>query len=110
MAGVPSTLPAASDARTRKSCAPAARPVYCFGAEQAANAAPSSEHSNVEPCSLAEKPKLALVLDVVAAGLESIVACGAVVSAVQSWLAGVSSTFPAASVARPWEGCGPSAP
>src|SRR5918997_2867719 len=79
-AGVP-TLPEPSIARTRKSCAPAARPVYCFGAEQAANAAPSSEHSNVEFCSLAEKPKLALVLDVVAAGLESIVACGAVVSA-----------------------------
>jgi hypothetical protein len=57
--------------------------VYCFGEEQVANAAPSSEHSNVDPWSSAENAKLALVLDVDAAGLESIVVWGAVASTVQ---------------------------
>ena len=81
-AAVP-TLPAGSIARTRKSCAPAASAVYCLGEEQDANAAPSSEHSNVEPCSLAENSKLGAALDELAAGLESSVASGHVCENVQ---------------------------
>jgi hypothetical protein len=44
----------------------------------AANAPPSSEHSNVEFDSFAEKVKLASLLSVVASGPESIVVCGGV--------------------------------
>jgi hypothetical protein len=43
----------------------------------------SSEHSKLEPDSSDEKLKLALVLDVCAAGAAVIVVCGAAVSTVQ---------------------------
>jgi hypothetical protein len=99
IAGVPSGLPAASLARTWNWWAPAARLVYCRGDEQAVKVAPSSEHSNVEPASLAEKEKLALVLDVSAGGAAPIVVSGAAVSIIHRWTAGVGSTFPDASVA-----------
>jgi hypothetical protein len=45
VAGLESTLPAASVARTRNVCAPAARPVRSTGEVQAENGAPSSEQS-----------------------------------------------------------------
>ena len=66
---------------------------------QAANAAPSSEHWNVEPASDDVKLKLALVEFVEFGGLAVIVVSGAVVSTVQLWLAGVASGLPAASIA-----------
>ena len=79
---------------------------------QAANAAPSSEHWNVEPCSSAEKLNVALVLLVSAAGApEPIEVCGAVVSGgcwtVQLKLAGVASTLPSASIALTRKVCPP---
>ena len=78
------------------------------GEVHAENAAPSSEHSKLEPCSLAEKPNVAPVLAVTAGGApDPIVVCGAVVSTVHVRLAGVCSTFPAASVARIRISCWP---
>ena len=115
-AAVASTFPAASIACTWKVCGPTARPVKVVGEVHVANASPSSAHANVEPGSLAEKVKLALLLVVVAAGPESIVVSGGTASTtVQVWVAGVGSTLPASSVATvvaPWwservvrEGC-----
>ena len=47
---------------------------------QAANAAPSSAHANVEPASFDENANVAPVLVVVEGGAESIVVSGGVVS------------------------------
>jgi hypothetical protein len=54
--------------------------VKLAGELHAVNAAPSSEHSNVEPGSSAENVKVALVSLVVSSGAESIEVFGAVVS------------------------------
>src|ERR687895_174543 len=81
IAGVPSTLPAASIARTRKVCGPTARAEYDLGEVQAANAAESSEHSNVEGASDEENENDAFVSVVVSGGCAVIVVCGAIVSA-----------------------------
>src|SRR5918996_2667883 len=75
---------------------------------QAAKAAPSREHSKVEPDSLELKWKEALVLVVVAGGAIVIVVCGAAVSTVIARLAGLVSVLPAASVARTSNVCAPS--
>src|SRR5688500_13171009 len=87
--------------------------MYVAGEVQAANADPSSEHSKVEPASSAEKVNVALALLVVAAGPDTIVVSGAVVSAgastVQLYPAGVASVLPAASVALTWKVWPPSA-
>jgi hypothetical protein len=67
---------------------------------------------NVEPGSLAEKVKLAVVSAVVSAGPESIVVSGGVVSlarTVQVYEAGVGSTLPASSSARTSKVCDPTA-
>jgi hypothetical protein len=109
VAGVASTLPAPSLARTRNWWASSARPEYWRGEAQDAKAAPSSEHSNVTPDSLDEKLKLALVLDVSADGAEEIVVSGATVSIVQVWVAGVGSRLPAESLARTRNSCEPPA-
>jgi hypothetical protein len=106
-AGVLSTLPAASIARTRKLWAPGAKPVYAWGELQAANAPSSSEHWKVEPGSLAVKLKLALVLEVCAGGDAVIVVSGADVSTVHPCEAGVLSALPAASIARTAKECVP---
>ena len=79
-AGEPSTLPAGSVARTRRSWLPTDRPLSCLGDVQAVKAPPSSEHSNVENSWLDEKPIDALVLSVSASGPESIVVSGGVLS------------------------------
>jgi hypothetical protein len=66
----------------------------------------------VEPASLAERVKVALVSMVGSIGPESIVVSGGVLSTawtVQPKLAGVGSTLPAASVARTSKVCGPTA-
>jgi hypothetical protein len=74
----------------------------------AENAAPSSEHSNVDPSSLDEKEKLALVSCVTVGGVALIVVSGGVVSTiVQIQGAGLGSTFPDASTARTSKVCRP---
>ena len=80
MAGVASTLPAASVALTEKVCEPLARPVYFFGEEQALKTLPSSLHSNLEFASDEEKVNVALFCFMVPEGPESIVVSGGVVS------------------------------
>src|ERR671919_1683827 len=75
-AGVGSTWPSGSVARTLKLCQPVARPVYSFGELQGSYAAPSSEHSKVDPARSEENVNVALVLSVSVAGAESIVVCG----------------------------------
>src|ERR671914_1365927 len=103
-AGVGSTLPAASVARTRSWCTPTDRPVSCSGETHELYDPPSSEHWNVEPVSLEENVSVAFGLAVSGFGPESIVVFGAVVSGsawiVQLQLATVASTLPAPSVAR----------
>jgi hypothetical protein len=106
VAGLGSTFPAVSVARTANVCAPATT-VYCAGDEQAANAAPSSEHANVASVSVAVNVKLALPLVVVAGGPDAIAVSGATVSTVNVRVAGVPSAFPAASVARTEKVCDP---
>ena len=73
-----------------------------------AKAAPSSEQVNVAPASDV-KLKEALPLFDVVAGDAVIDALGAAVSIVHVKLAGVESVFPAASLARTWKVCVPSA-
>ena len=111
LAGVASVLLAASVARTRNWCVPTARPAYERGDVHAVKVAPSSEHWNVEPDSLAEKANVALVEFVLALGPDVIVVSGGVVSAaswiVQLRLAGVVSALPAASVAKTRNVCDP---
>jgi hypothetical protein len=79
--GVRSRLRAASMARTRSWWTPTDISVSSSGVRHALKAAPSSEHSKVEPVSLAEKVMVAAVLAVSAGGPESMVVCGGVVSA-----------------------------
>src|SRR5918992_4053978 len=95
-------------ARTWKVWPPTARPLKLWGDVQDENGAPSSEHSKVEPSSLDENAKLALVTCVIAGGVALIVVCGAVVSTiVQIQAAGVGSTLPEASTARASNVCRP---
>jgi hypothetical protein len=74
-------LPARSTARTAKVCRPPARFETVVGESHGANAAPFSAHSNVAFGSLVEKMNVALVLVVVAAGPDTTVVSGAIVSA-----------------------------
>ena len=107
VAGVGSTFPSASIARTAKVCWPGAS-VYAAGEEQAAKAAPSSEHSKLEPPSEEAKAKLvdsALVVP----GPDEIVVSGGVLSTVTATGAEVP-TLPAASCACTVSVCGPLAP
>src|SRR5438128_10472786 len=102
LAGVASTLPAGSVARTWKVWRPSASALLLCGLVQAAKAAPSSLHSKVLPALVAVKLKLALVLFVTRRSSDLIVVSGAVVSMVQVKLAGDASTLPAVSIARTW--------
>src|ERR1043166_1926646 len=100
VAGVGSTRPEVSRARTAKLCAPSPR-VNARGEVQAANAAPSSEHCSVAVGSgewNANVTSAAVVEP--AAGPEVITVSGAVESTVQLSIAGVGSALPAASTAR----------
>jgi hypothetical protein len=108
-AGVASTFPAPSVARTWNVCVPRARAEYVFGLVHAANAAASSLHSNVEPLSLEVKSNEAVVAVVGSAGADEIVVFGAVTSTVHVYAAGVASMLPAKSVARTSKVCEPSA-
>ena len=100
VAGVASTLPAASSARTSNVCAASVSPVYDWGLEQFAKAPPSSRHSKPGPASDAVNEKLAPVEFDAAGGEEVIVVFAGVRSTVKVNDAGVASTFPAASIAR----------
>ena len=80
-AGVASTLPAASLARTANVCWPSARFVYACGEVHAANAALSRRHSNVAPGSLV-KANDAVFVVMVPVGPLVIVVSGAAVSTV----------------------------
>jgi hypothetical protein len=80
LAGVRSTLFAASRARTRNWWTPTDRSLSSAGEVQVLYVAPSSEHSKVTPASLDENVRLALVLAVSASGPVRIVVSGAVVS------------------------------
>ena len=99
-AGVASTLPAASSARTSNVCAASVSPVYDAGLEQSANAPPSIRHSKPGPASDAVNEKLALVEFDADGGEEVMVVFAGVVSTVNVNDAGVASTLPAASIAR----------
>ena len=78
-AGVGSTFPAASRARTSNACCPSARPLYAAGEAQLANAAPSREHSNPATASLAANSNVAAVAATVPCGPATIVVSGGVV-------------------------------
>ena len=91
-AGVGSTLPAASRARTSNVWVPSASAPTLCGDEHAANAAAPSRHSNVAPAS---------EVNVKIGGPPTFnVVSGAVVSIVNVRDAGDGSTLPAASRAR----------
>jgi hypothetical protein len=97
-AGVASTLPAGSIARTRNVWEPLVRPLYGFGLVHAEYPPVSSSHWNVEPAWLEVKLKLTEpVLGL--AGAAVIVVSGSVLSTVTVCFV-ESSVFPAASVAR----------
>ena len=106
-AGVPSTLPTASNARTENVCAPSPSPEYDFGEAQLVHAPESSLHSN-KPDSVPENPNDAAAVATVPFGPLEIEVSGATVSTDQLRVAGVASTFPTASVARAESECPPS--
>jgi hypothetical protein len=92
-------------ARTESVCEPLPSPVRTLGGEQAANFAPSREQSNVLPSLSALKPNVAVVRLVSTGGVAVNVTCGATVFTVHVALC--SALFPAASVARTSNPCGP---
>ena len=92
-AGVASTLPAASVARTRNVYTPSASEPRMRGDVQGPNEptaapGPSSRHSNVEPASVEENVNVALLTLIVPVGPPVIVVSGAVVSTVNERVAG----------------------
>jgi hypothetical protein len=105
VAGVASTLPAASLALTEKVCDPLESPVRFLGEVHVVKFPASSLHSKVEPDSEEENVNEADVLLTEPEGPEPMVVSGGVVSGggavliVQVRVAGVASTLPAASVA-----------
>jgi hypothetical protein len=100
-------LPAASVPLTWNVCEPCASALYACGLVQAANAAPSSAHWNVEGDSLLLKLKLALVVLLGFVGDAVIEVVGPTLSIVQLWVAGVGSRCPEASIAVTWKVCAP---
>jgi hypothetical protein len=74
-------LPAWSVARTSKVCVPVDNPEYSFGEVQDPKLPLSRRHWNVDPASLEEKVKEALLLVVVPDGPAAIMVSGGVVSA-----------------------------
>ena len=105
VAGVASTLPAASVARTENVYVPSASGPSVRGEVQLAYVpvaapGPSSLHSNVEPASVEVNVNDGDAPLVVPVGPPVIVVSGAAVSTVNVRVAGVASTLPAASVAR----------
>ena len=107
LAGVGSTLPAASHARTSNVYAPSASAEVVCGETQVANAAAPTRHSKVDAGSL-ENANVGVESLVGPLGPESIVVSGAVASTENERVAGVPSTLPAASVAWTAKVCAPS--
>jgi hypothetical protein len=99
VAGVASTLPAASRARTSKVWAPVARPVSTCGLVVATNVPPSRRDSKVA-VSFAANVKVATVEELTVGGPELIVVSGEATSTTHEWVAGVASTLPTESRAR----------
>jgi hypothetical protein len=108
LAGVGSGLDAASIALTAKVCGPSVNALVVKGDVHDLKPAPSTLHSNVDPASLEEKPNCGVGSLVRALGPESMDVSGGPVSTVKDALAGDASVFPAASLARTWNVCGPS--
>src|SRR5262245_44879870 len=79
-AGVGSTLPAGSIARTLKTCLPGLRRLYFFGDLQVLNGFRSSLHWKVEPASFETNLNLTVRLWVRPGGPLVIVVCGGVLS------------------------------
>jgi hypothetical protein len=103
-AGVPSRLPAASIARTRKEWLPCLSPPKLIGEEHACHAPPSRRHSNVLPFSEAENENVA---DFPLTEVDVIVVLGATVSTFHVLSAGEGSFVPAESFARTLNVCEP---
>src|SRR5688572_30734259 len=80
VAGVASTLPGASLARTANVWAPSGRSLYARGEVHAAKAAPSRLHSKLDPVSDEVKEMLAERSATVPEGAATMVVSGAVVS------------------------------
>src|SRR5947209_13179184 len=91
VAGVASTLPAASVARTEKLWLPSASVPVMYGDEQLDHEPPSSLHSSVAPLSVAENPSVAMVALTVPDGAVSNAVFGATVSTVKPREAGEGS-------------------
>ena len=89
-AGVGSTFPAGSVARTSKVWAPSASDAVVSGVEHEPQAPPSTRHSNVEPAWSAENANVGVASLVGPDGPLSIVVCGAAVSTVKLRDAGVA--------------------
>ena len=109
VAGVASTLPVPSVARTASVWTPLLRPAGRCGDSQSAQAPPSSAHSKLTSASSAENVKVASWVGPEVGGPEAIVVCGAVASTVQVCSAGVASSTPSARRARTARVCSPSA-
>jgi hypothetical protein len=111
VAGVGSALPAVSTARTETVWLPSAKEEKDSDSAHAFQEAESSLHSKLEPFSVEEKSKFAVVAMVVPDGPETIDVLGGVVSprarTVQVRLAAEASVFPAESVALTWKVCEP---
>ena len=100
-------LPAWSVATTVKVCSPSARPVYAAGLSQPAYSAWSRAHW--KPASSSAVNANSASADLLSLGGEAVmVVAGAVVSTVHVRVAALP-WLPAASVARTWKVCSPSA-
>ena len=108
VAGVPSTLPATSTARTANVCVPFARPPYVAGLAHERQTPPSSEHSKPAPaCEANVKVALALLTGTDDAGPPVRAVCGRTESCVH--VCSMTVLLPAASVAWTRSVCVPSA-
>jgi hypothetical protein len=85
------TLPAGSIAFTWNTCVPDARLAYTFGDAQATYVTESRAHRNVEPASLDENEKEAVVEPVGDVGFAVMLAVGGVVSIVHGYWVGFPS-------------------
>jgi hypothetical protein len=106
VAGVASTFPAESFARTANVCDPSPSPEYAFGEVHEPHAPASSLHSNDAPASVALKVNDAAAEVTVPVGPPVIEVPGAVTSTVHVRVAGVASTS-APSLARTENVCDP---
>ncbi len=100
VAGVGSALPAGSIARTSKVCSPSARSPAGCGDWHAANAPPSTRHSNVVPGLSPVNSNSGVASPVGPDGPAVMLVCGGSVSTVKVREAGEGSVLPAGSTAR----------